>query len=78
MNENEETEDEVGRSAEDVLGFIDERSKRTGSAIERGVFILRDLPVWFSGGIIGATVLRMTRNLARSLPEREAAQSMIV
>lgn len=78
VDANDDKVEEIGNSAEDVLGCIKERSDATGTAIERGVFILRDLPVWFGNGIIGATVLRMTRNLARSLPGSEAAQTMIV
>lgn len=48
-------------------------------ADERGVWILRDLPVWLAGPS-GASVLRQARNLARSLPgkPREQAQAMIV
>lgn len=47
---------------------------------ERGVWIMRDLPVWIGGGISGASTLRALRNLARLLPgvPRERAQAIIV
>ena len=52
---------------------------RANQATERGVWIMRDLPVWL-GGPLGASVLRQLRNLARSLPgiAREGAQAIIV
>lgn len=59
-----------------VLNLIRERAENGN---ERGVWILRDLPVWLSGPI-GAATLRRVRNLARSLPAvpRERAQAIIV
>lgn len=46
---------------------------------ERGVWIMRDLPVWL-GGPPGASLMRQMRNLARSLPgvPRDRAQAIIV
>jgi ATPase family associated with various cellular activities (AAA) len=46
---------------------------------DRGVWIMRDLPVWLAGQP-GATVLRQLRNLARLLPSvsREGAQAIII
>jgi len=46
---------------------------------ERGVWIMRDLPVWLAGPS-GATTLRRLRNLARDLPgvQRDLAQAIIV
>jgi hypothetical protein len=58
---------------EQVLTTIGERSG------ERGVWILRDLPVWLAPPI-GAVPLRRLRNLARSLPSkpRDDAQAIVV
>lgn len=46
---------------------------------ERGVWIMRDLPVWLQGQI-GAAPLRQLRNLARTLPDADVnnAQAVIV
>lgn len=46
---------------------------------ERGVWILRDFPVWITGPGAART-LRQVRNLARMLPgiQRESAQAMII
>lgn len=46
---------------------------------ERGLWILRDLPVWLQPPI-GAATLRRLRNLARTLPsqERERAQAIVI
>lgn len=43
------------------------RSQALGGT-ERAVWIMRDLPVWLSGGISGAAVMRQLRNLSRMLP----------
>jgi ATPase family associated with various cellular activities (AAA) len=45
----------------------------------RGVWIMRDLPIWLAGPP-GAPIMRQLRNLARSLPNtpRENAQAIIV
>jgi AAA+ superfamily predicted ATPase len=58
-----------------TLEAIRERAKSN----ERGVWIMRDLPVWLQGPP-GAAPLRKVRNLCRLLPgvKREAAQSLIV
>jgi hypothetical protein len=65
-----------GPFVDDILAAIRERAEKGN---ERGVWILRDLPVWL-GGPLGATVLRKVRNLARLLPTlpRERAQAIIV
>lgn len=49
------------------------------SGTDRGVWIMRDLPVWISGPI-GATPLRNLRNLVRWLPgvPRERAQAIVI
>jgi ATPase family protein associated with various cellular activities (AAA)/AAA+ lid domain-containing protein len=54
-------------------------SDRAARAVERGLWIMRDLPVWL-GGPIGASVLRQLRNLARTLPgtPREGAQAIVI
>lgn len=74
----------AGKPEKDVGGTdIDETfaaiRKRAESGNQRGVWILRDLPVWLSGPG-GARSLRGLRNLARLLPgiEPERAQSIIV
>jgi hypothetical protein len=55
----------------ETLAAIRDRASR---AIERGVWIMRDLPIWL-GGPPGASVQRQLRNLARTLPSipREGA-----
>lgn len=60
----------------DTLAAIRDRAER---ATDRGVWIMRDLPVWLTGPT-GAGTQRLLRNLARSLPgkPREAAQAIIV
>jgi hypothetical protein len=52
---------------------------RAEAGSDRGVWILRDLPVWISGPG-GATTLRILRNLARLLPgvPRERAQAIVI
>jgi len=61
----------------DTLRAIAERSQAQRG--ERGVWIMRDLPVWLSG-ITGAATCRQLRNLARTLPSapRESAQAVII
>lgn len=65
-----------GQDPGETLGAILNRSK---SGTERGVWIMRDLPVWLSGPA-GASLMRQVRNLARSLPgaPRTNAQAIIV
>jgi hypothetical protein len=60
----------------DTLNVIRDRAVRP---IDRGVWIMRDLPVWLNGPP-GASVLRQLRNLARLLPgtPRENAQAIII
>lgn len=62
-----------GPFVDDILSAIRDRAE---SGNERGVWILRDLPVW----VENPTVLRKVRNLARLLPglPRERAQAIIV
>lgn len=65
-----------GNDPGETLDAIRDRAIR---ATERGVWILRDLPVWLSGAP-GASVLRQLRNLARMLPStpREGAQAIVI
>lgn len=72
-----------GKSPDQVLDVIAEKAQtnidsRNGG--KRTVWILRDMPVWFQNGQIGASVLRQVRNLTRSLPaaKREYAQAMVI
>ena len=60
----------------ETLNAIRECANR---ATERGLWIMRDLPVWL-GGPLGAGVLRQLRNLARVLPSipREGAQAVVI
>ncbi|MBA0088534.1 MAG: AAA family ATPase, partial [Acidobacteria bacterium Pan2503] len=62
----------------DTLTAIRERAE-AGTGAERGLWILRDLPVWLEGPT-GASVLRKLRNLARFLPTtpRENAQAVVI
>lgn len=62
----------------EMLKMIATRARATGVK-QRGVFIMRDLPVWLAGPP-GATPTRQLRNLARTLPStpRESAQAVIV
>lgn len=61
----------------DAMNIISNQTKKDKG--QRGVWIMRDLPVWLSGPA-GAALLRRLRNLARSLPsvERNKAQAIIV
>lgn len=54
-------------------------STTTGTQVERGVWIMRDLPPWLEG-YAGAPIRRRLRNLARALPAtpRGTAQAVIV
>jgi hypothetical protein len=60
----------------ETLDAIRESATR---ANERGLWIMRDLPIWL-GGPPGASVLRQLRNLARMLPgtPREGAQAIVI
>lgn len=60
----------------DTLNAIRDRAERK---VERGMWIMRDLPTWLAGQP-NAPTLRSLRNLARSLPgtAREGAQAVIV
>lgn len=68
--------DQRQRSPDEMLTTILNRSDSN----ERGVWIMRDLPVWIAPGLSGATVQRQLRNLARYLPDvkRESAQCIII
>lgn len=64
----------------ETLTAIAQRSREDNKdKQERGVWIMRDMPVWLSGPA-GAVPLRQLRNLARSLPDadRATAQSIII
>jgi len=67
-----------GADPADMLGTIRERASPAASP-ERGLWVMRDLPVWLDGPS-GAAVLRKLRNLARFLPttERDRAQAIVV
>lgn len=67
-----------GPGPDETLSAITDRARNENQP-ERGVWIMRDLPVWLSGPG-GASVLRQLRNLARMLPgvKRESAQAVIV
>jgi AAA+ superfamily predicted ATPase len=54
-------------------------SARASNGSDRGVWIMRDLPVWLDG-ISGAATCRALRNLARILPStpRDRAQAVII
>lgn len=62
----------------ELLALIKTRATADVGA-DRGVWILRDMPVWFEGQAMAST-LRQARNLARLLPTvpRDQAQAMIV
>jgi hypothetical protein len=65
---------------DDTLKAIEARASATVAAPERGVWILRDLPVWLEG-FPGAQPLRQLRNLVRKLRDstpRDRAQAIIV
>jgi len=49
-------------------------SARADNGNERGVWIMRDLPIWLDG-TIGITTLRLLRNLARKLPSTPTPRS---
>jgi hypothetical protein len=67
-----------GADPGDALNGIRERAEATSNP-ERGIWIMRDLPVWLEGPG-GASVLRRLRNLARFLPTtaRDRAQAIVV
>lgn len=61
-----------------VLNTVRAAADRTSSK-ERGVWVLRDLPIWLQGQA-GAAPTRALRNLARYLPgvERDSAQAVVI
>lgn len=63
----------------EALGEIKRRAEMEFGKPERGVLIMRDLPMWL-GGPTGATTLRQLRNLARYLPgvKRDSAQAIVI
>ncbi len=67
-----------GADPGEALDAIKERAA-TSSSPERGLWIMRDLPVWLQGPVAAAT-LRKLRNLARFLPTtpRDSAQAIVV
>ena len=68
-----------GADPGDTLDVIRERAAAQSGRGERGLWIMRDLPVWLQGAP-GASPLRKLRNLARFLPgtPRESAQAVVV
>lgn len=69
-----------GQDPGETLTMIGVRSvQENEKQQERGVWIMRDLPVWLAGPP-GAAPMRQLRNLARSLPgtPRSTAQAIIV
>lgn len=74
-----EVEKIASQDPEAILAAIKERSENV-TLKERGVWILRDLPVWLRGPQY-ATTLRQLRNLTRSLPlidTKDRQQAIIV
>lgn len=67
---------DIGITLSDIKGRASETS---GTDEERGMWIMRDLPVWLNGPI-GITTLRALRNLVRELPTapQARAQSLII
>jgi hypothetical protein len=65
-----------GNSPDETLNAIRDRAVR---GTERGLWIMRDLPIWL-GGSPGASVLRQLRNLARMLRgvPRDSAQAIVI
>lgn len=63
----------------DALNAIRQRAEAQGEKGERGVWVMRDLPVWLSGQP-GAAPMRQLRNLAKFLPgvARQSAQAIII
>jgi ATP-dependent 26S proteasome regulatory subunit len=64
-----------------ALTLIDTKSKQDlpDTQEDRGVWIMRDLPVWLEGAV-GFTTTRQLRNLARSMPatKRNVGQAIII
>lgn len=73
---NGQPESALDGTANDPDAALDAIRGRVG---ERGVWIMRDLPVWLTPPI-GSVTLRRLRNLARELPSksREDAQAVVV
>ncbi len=67
------------RDPGDALSLIATAADMRVAQPERGVWIMRDLPVWLQGPP-GATPCRQLRNLARMLPgaERKRAQAVVI
>lgn len=63
-----------GQDPVEMLNAISQRGKNG----DRCVWIMRDLPVCFTGGPMGAVLLRTLRNFARTMLPRETAQAIIV
>ena len=72
-------QDNAMRDTQDPGAALTMISNRAAAGRERGVWIMRDLPVWLEGAV-GFTTTRQMRNLARSLPgaPREGAQAIII
>lgn len=67
-----------GSDPDDIMKAIGERKGTEGNP-NRGVWIMRDLPVWLAPPV-GSVTLRRLRNLARELPSKErwSAQAIVV
>lgn len=69
-----------GQDPGETLNAIKARAEQKTEALkERGVWIMRDLPVWLAGPS-GASVMRQLRNLARLVPTtpQTTAQAIVV
>jgi len=61
----------------ETLNAIRERGKaETGK--ERGVWIMRDLPPWLNNPAVGIPLVRALRNFARTIEDRDCAQTIVV
>lgn len=62
-----------------MIATIAKRGKETDKTKqERGVWIMRDLPVWLSGSGAGASTMRQLRNFARTADEKSCAQTIVI
>lgn len=68
-----------GLDVGDTLRTIKDRATKSNVGADRGLWIMRDLPVWITG-FPGAAPLRQLRNLSRILPgtPRDQAQAIVV
>lgn len=68
---------ETGVGSPDIEETLNAIRERATKGNERGVWVLRDLPVWLNGPI-GAKTLRQVRNIVRLVPPLERAQPVII